>query len=913
MVYQNRATDKAWENAKLMACAIQQSEGAERPSDGPQPGGIEGVREAVAFLKRIDEGGWHNLVAIEPDKRSVKARTFPPGSWKDVASFIHEWNGKANLYFAVNEPAADAPHSKLAKNHVAAIRALFVDRDPDKSIPFEQARRALDLEADNAQRHSLPPSIIVDSGGGNQMIWLLQEKAPATAENIERAERQGMALADLYSGDRVQNVDRIFRLPGTLNIPNRAKRSADRVERPARVLSTAAAAYSFEDFENGIAQLEHASRGPGTDAYIAEAEQIIDHGSASRIRTLEDVDDELQRKFEAALDRCSTLRALWAGEKGALCGTDETDSGWRMSMARRLAEAGDFDADDYAQIVHAWPAQAHARDKMTLRALSREWGKFGAPVVVERRALIERFFQPDLDCAPETGRLDGWGEPADIFGDADPLELGEPPAQSLPPVLERYARSEARRKGVSMAFAAGAAVGVTAAAIGGSLRIQVRQHDTNWTEPASLWLSLVAEPGRAKSPTITEATKPLRELDGEHYRAGKVQHDLWAARVQAHKKQKDAPPPGPEPTMRRVTVDDVTFEKQVRIHADNPRGLLRTPDELMGFFGSFGAYKQKSEGDRTQMLRLFDGGPIMVDRVGAGSIRADHALMGIVAGTQPEKIAKVARDLGADGMLQRFLFIVDDGAPRRGIDEAPDAVAAKWYREMLRTLATGDYGAARNVRMSSEAQAIFNDTMANIDDLKGLVGMPVAWRGHVEKWGKILPRIVLTFHCVDMFSICGQIDPTAPVDRGSVVRAADFARFLLRHSMAFYRQCFDIDAVDEEARWFAGYLLTRPDISTATHRTLYDARTGLRGDANRRLRNRVFNDLAAAGWLRILEQGAEGPVRFSVNPAVHDRFRERAEWELRDREGKRSAIEKSGEARKWVGADRMSGKAGSDA
>jgi len=888
-----------WEQAKSGAAVV----AFPQPSQ-PTPKSSQAADTAVALLKLIDLDGWHNLVALDPEKKErVVGRTFPPQSWAAIASFIDTWNGKRNLYFSVNEPFPGSPDDKLGKKDISRVRALFVDVDPEDDVAFERARFDLDQRAKVVQTAVMPPSLALDSGGGNQYFWLLAEKLDTADGGLHRAEAQCYALKHVYDGDGVQNIDRIMRLPGTINIPDAKKHGAGRVRRAAKMLFANDRRYSLEDFETGIAQIGP-SGGVGQDAdpLVNEALGIIDLDSARSVSSLGDLSADLRKRFEHASASSPRLRGLWAGDRSFL-GEDTSGSGWRACFVQELARSVvSFSVQDYVELAHA--CSVIDAGKYDARQYARDWGKFAAQQAKEREGWFEP--QPLNDNAEATD----WPEPIDIFGDADPMEFGEPPTNSLPPILEQFARSEARRKGVSMAFAASAALGVTAAAIGASLRIQVRQHDTGWTEPASLWLALVAEPGRAKSPTISEATRPLRDLDTEHYRAFKVQHDLWNAAAQAHKKRGGAPVPGPEPIMRRIAVDDITFEMQARIHADNPRGLLRTPDELMGFFGSFGAYKQKSDGDRTQMLRLFDGGSIMMDRVGAGSIRAEHALMGIVAGTQPEKIQKITRDLGADGMLQRFLFIVDDGVDRRGLDEQPDARAANLYRSMLRSLASHDYPAGNVVRLSPGAYAVLSQAAHSIDALKGLVGMPAAWRGHVEKWGKLLPRIVLTFHCVDQFALVGVVDPTMPIDAMTVERAANFARFLLRHSLAFYRQNFDLDAATEEGRAFAGYLLTRPDVETVTHRTLYDARTNLRGQDKHRARVQILKDLESAGWLRIAEQGADGPARCNVNPRIHKRFVERANWERRDREAKRAAIQNAGAAKDWLSTDSMSGKSG---
>ena len=84
-----------------------------------------------------------------------------------------------------------------------------------------------------------------------------------------------------------------------------------------------------------------------------------------------------------------------------------------------------------------------------------------------------------------------------------------------------------------------------------------------------------------------------------------------------------------------------------------------------------GAYKRNGDGDRGTMLRLLDGGIVSLERVG-GSVFAESALMGLIATTQPDKMRMLARDLGTDGMLQRLVFVVDDGVERTPLDAPSD-------------------------------------------------------------------------------------------------------------------------------------------------------------------------------------------------------------------------------------------------
>jgi hypothetical protein len=167
---------------------------------------------ACEFLRQAQpQGPWH-LVAIEPGK-GPEAKTFWPSTSENMWSWIEARQGKKNMYWHVNELRPDAKDLKATKRDIVAAHFLHVDVD--------------DPEALERIKAFVPrATAIVFSGGGYQAFWKLTE----ASTDLERVERCNRWIASQLGGDNCHNIDRIMRLPGTINIPNAKKRAAGRVE-----------------------------------------------------------------------------------------------------------------------------------------------------------------------------------------------------------------------------------------------------------------------------------------------------------------------------------------------------------------------------------------------------------------------------------------------------------------------------------------------------------------------------------------------------------------------------------------------------------------------------------------------------------------------------------------------------------
>lgn len=77
-----------------------------------------------------------------------------------------------------------------------------------------------------ASRLRVPPTFITDSGGGLQAFWRFDE----LGENLPAVEVLNKRLCLLLGGDTsCWNIDRLMRVPGSINWPNALKRGRGRV------------------------------------------------------------------------------------------------------------------------------------------------------------------------------------------------------------------------------------------------------------------------------------------------------------------------------------------------------------------------------------------------------------------------------------------------------------------------------------------------------------------------------------------------------------------------------------------------------------------------------------------------------------------------------------------------------------
>ena len=405
---------------------------------------------------------------------------------------------------------------------------------------------------------------------------------------------------------------------------------------------------------------------------------------------------------------------------------------------------------------------------------------------------------------------------AEAWGNPKPINHILPPVTSitpdmLPEPLYNYAINTAERLSVPIEFVAVPLVVALGSVIGTKVAIMPKRYD-NWDIVPNLWGAVIGKPSSKKSPSITEAMKPIDnlvskaradyELNKQEHETQKLMNDSKAkiaekelkkladtlasqnddddgtekvtdddlrqkAAFIADSKKQDESIPIP----RRHMVGNITMEKLGEIENQNNNGVLQFRDELSGFLASL--EKDSEQEQRAFYLSGFNGtGSEMVDRIGRGSLFIENHCLSVMGGIQPDKLEmyleQTMRGLGNDGLMQRFqMMVYPDPLPRRkekdiAVDrESRDAVYELFIAaDGLFEGKLASYGANESneyykrpyFRFADDAYKVFMNwydaLQAKADDTEHEV---IAQ--HLLKYGRLIPALALIFHLVDCIEI----------------------------------------------------------------------------------------------------------------------------------------------------------------
>lgn len=304
---------------------------------------------------------------------------------------------------------------------------------------------------------------------------------------------------------------------------------------------------------------------------------------------------------------------------------------------------------------------------------------------------------------------DDWPEPIPLQSElpaVKPFSIDLMPSSFRP-----FVRESAERMQVPSDYAGVVAILCLAGVVSRRASIQPKANDSGWIVTPNLWGAIIAPPGYLKSPVIQAATRPLNQIQKlwweEHKEALKtysdakeefdLRHSAWKESFKSCLKKNKVPPEKStdapvEPMLRRLIVNDCTFESLHQMMSENPAGVILVRDELTGWLASLD--RSGREGERAFCLQAWNGDTgHTIDRIARGTIHVEACCMSLLGGIQPARLRTYLVDSlhdgpGNDGLIQRFQVIVWPNTERewKYVDRRPDPAIEEQIMRVFRVL-----------------------------------------------------------------------------------------------------------------------------------------------------------------------------------------------------------------------------------
>ena len=526
------------------------------------------------------------------------------------------------------------------------------------------------------------------------------------------------------------------------------------------------------------------------------------------------------------------------------------------------------------------------REAQNNPALLGEWQAEHAAVDRKNKQLMSKISKVN----GKSGETD-WPDPLPIDGDMPPVE---PFSEELLPISFRpLVRDVSERMQVPIDYPAAAIVLCLAGTVNRRAVIQPKAHDTSWIVVPNLWGGIIAPPGFMKSPVIQAITRPLNQIQSdwrkEHeeelkeYARAKEEYDLrraaWRDQFKQSAKKGRMAPERPEdepeePTLRRLIVNDATFEAMHRTMSENPAGIFVIRDELTGWWSTLD--RAGREGERAFCLQAWNGDTgHIIDRIGRGMVYVEACCMSMLGGIQPGRLRSYLVDAledgpSNDGLIQRFQLLVwpDTDPDWEYIDRRADPQSEETAAGVFRKLVDWDSENPKRFRFAPAAQELFIAWLQELEPKIRSSELHPALVSHLSKYRSLLPSLAVLFELADQAAGFGSGDF---VSLDHTKQAAAWCDYLESHAKRVY-SCVTTPQI-RAARELADKIKKRKigaDGTFTCREVYFKGWSGLDTPEAVKEAAEVLED---AGWLQDLS-GGPNPLggrpsnRYAVNPKV---------------------------------------------
>ncbi|MBD2453224.1 DUF3987 domain-containing protein [Nostoc sp. FACHB-87] len=352
---------------------------------------------------------------------------------------------------------------------------------------------------------------------------------------------------------------------------------------------------------------------------------------------------------------------------------------------------------------------------------------------------------------------------------------------------------------------------VAGSRIGTSSRLIVNAR-TNYTVTPIFWSCVVSKTGTLKSPAQKVVVNPLDKLEAQEYHNWKTASEDYKKDLKRCGKGDELPD---EPAPRkRFIVQGCTTEARMKIHGENPRGLLYYRDEWASFITGRNKYRG-GKGDDAQLdLSEFNGDALYKDVVdGEKCIYLEHSAISRTGNTQPEILKKFQSEGNfADyaGEFARWLYcckespiaFIDLFADDDGIGKLLNDDLSFLYQYLGR-LPERDYF------LSPEAKRIYQAYQHQlmkwlaVEEHSGLAAT-------YPKLQTYLGRFALWLHLVNAV-LSGESTPHQIIDARAMQAAVHCVDFYLAQARLMYAQNSDQQAIAGNLLKIKEYIEKHPE------------------------------------------------------------------------------------------------------
>ena len=285
---------------------------------------------------------------------------------------IDRISDSANIFFGIGLQGHPYPHGRGKADGVVAIPGLWADIDivgPGHATTSDLFQTKVEAQT-FLNDLPVPPSVIVDSGGGIHAYWLFREPLIIeTSEDKIEAELLSTGWQDWLRSkttkaiDATHDLSRVLRVPGTWN-----RKTSDK--RHCKVLSHSILRYNPSDF----------------DDFRASEVRVKARASAIKITAF---GEPPAMKLMAMRENSKKFKQTW--ERGRDF-ADDSDSSYCMALANFLVSA-DWNDQEIANTLYFWRSERGLSDQEK----GEEW--YRQTIAKARRDLDPSYLQKLTDGA----------------------------------------------------------------------------------------------------------------------------------------------------------------------------------------------------------------------------------------------------------------------------------------------------------------------------------------------------------------------------------------------------------------------------------------------------------------------------------------------------------------------------------